>query len=123
MASRLNKQLISPISAQYIERNYHIVKQADRVLAFTCFSPDRKVCLGGTGWTVEMAKVLNKVLYVYDVGFDLWCRYNPHRDLFFPCDSTLPTLTKNTAIVGMRNIYEYPEALFALQETFHRSLV
>ena len=125
VASRLNKQLTNPISKQYIHRNYYIVKQADRVLAFTWFSPDRKVCMGGTGWTVEIAKVLNKDLYVYDVLLNLWCRYNPHRDLFFPChlQESLPTLTKNTAIVGMRNIHEYPEALVELQETFHRSVL
>ena len=49
VAFRLGKQLTSPISTQYIHRNYHVVKQADMVLAFTCFSPERKVCLGGTG--------------------------------------------------------------------------
>ena len=29
---------------------------------------------------------------------------------------------KKTAIIGMRNIYDYPEALLELQETFKRSL-
>ena len=42
-AARLNKQLENPISLQYIHRNYHVVKQADMVLAFTCFQPQRKV--------------------------------------------------------------------------------
>ena len=128
VANRLNKQLTNPISLQYIHRNYHVVKQADMVLAFTCFQPQRKVCMGGTGWAVEMSKVLNKVLYVYDVERNMWLWYNSHQDLFTACDQmseeqyALPTLVKKTAIIGVRNIYDYPEALLELQETFKRSL-
>ena len=128
VANRLNKQLTNPISLQYIHRNYHVVKQAEMVLAFTYFQPERKVCLGGTGWAVEMSKVLNKVLYVYDVERNIWFWYNPHQDLFYACDEmsdeqyALPALVKKTAIVGVRNIYDYPEALLELQETFKRSL-
>ena len=33
-----------------------------------------------------------------------------------------PTLVPRTAIVGIRNIYDYPDALLELQETFKRSL-
>ena len=48
--------------------------------------------------------------------------------MFYACDQmseeqyALPTLVKKTAIIGMRNIYDYPEALLELQETFKRSL-
>ena len=34
----------------------------------------------------------------------------------------LPTFVQRTAIVGVRNIYDYPDALLELQETFKRSL-
>ena len=128
VANRLNKQLTNPISLQYIHRNYHVVKQADMVLAFTCFQPQRKVCMGGTGWAVEMSKVLNKVVYVYDVERNIWLWYNPHKDMFYVCDQmseeqhALPTLVKKKALIGVRNIYDYPEALLELQETFKRSL-
>ena len=128
VAFRLNKQLTNPISLQYIHRNYHVVKDADLVMAFTCFQPERKVCLGGTGWAVEMRKILNKVLYVYDVERNIWFWYNAHQDLFYACDQmseeqyALPTLVKKTAIIGVRNIYDYPDALLELQETFKRSL-
>ena len=128
VAARLNKQLENPISLQYIHRNYHVVKQADMVLAFTCFQPESNLCFGGTGWAVEMAKVLNKVLYVYDVQRNIWFWYNPNQDLFYACDQmsneqyALPTLVQKTAIVGVRNLYDYPEALLELQETFKRSL-
>lgn len=65
--NKLNKDLKSPISLQYIHRNYHVVKQADMVLAFTLFQPESKMCFGATGWAVELAKLLHKILYVYDV--------------------------------------------------------
>ena len=84
--------------------------------------------MGGTGWAVEMSKVLKKVLYVYDVERNMWLWYNSHQDLFYACDQmseeqyALPTLVKKTAIIGVRNIYDYPEALLELQETFKRSL-
>ena len=128
VAARLNKQLENPISLQYIHRNYHVVKQADMVLALTCFQPESNLCIGGTGWAVERAKVLQKVLYVYDVQRDTWFWYNPDQDLFYACDQmseeqyTLPTLVQKTAIVGVRNVYDYPETVLELQETFKRSL-
>ena len=34
----------------------------------------------------------------------------------------LPTLVPRTAIMGVRNIYDYPDALLELQDTFKRSL-
>lgn len=34
----------------------------------------------------------------------------------------LPTFVQRTAIVGVRNIYDYPDALLELQDTFKRSL-
>ena len=74
-AARLNKTF-HPISLQYIHRDYHVVKNADMVLAFTNFQPESNMCFGATDWTVEMAKLLKKVLYVYDVDKSIWfwCR-------------------------------------------------
>ena len=51
-----------------------MVKQEEMVLAFTTFQPESNLCFGGTGWAVEMAKLLKKILCMYDVkrniGFD-----------------------------------------------------
>ena len=127
-AARLNKQLENPISLQYIHRNYHVVKQADMVLAFTSCQPESNLCFGGTGWAVEMAKLLKKVLYVYDVRRHSWFWYSPEHFVFYACDQmteeqiAVPTLVPRTAIVGVRNIYDYPDALLELQETFKRRL-
>ena len=123
VAVRLGKQLTSPISQQYILRNYYIVSQADRVLAFTCLSLTTQGCPGGTGWGVDMAKVLRKSLYVYDVERRGWFWYNPSQEVFHACDpDQYPTLVQKTAIIGMRHIDEYPDALLELQNTFHRSV-
>ena len=61
VAFRLKKQLTNPISLQYIHRNYHVVKDADLVLAFTCSEPEKNVCMGGTGWAVEMSPQQSRV--------------------------------------------------------------
>ena len=34
----------------------------------------------------------------------------------------LPTFLPKTAVVGIRNIYDFPDALLELQDTFKRSL-
>ena len=105
-----------------------MVKQADMVLAFTTFQPESNVSFGGTGWAVEMAKVLKKILYVFDVQRHIWFWYRHDQDLFYACDQmfeeqfALPTFLPNTAIVGIRNIYDFPYALLELQDTFKRSL-
>ena len=128
VSNRLNKPLNNPISLQYIHRNYHVVKQAEMVLAFTSFQPESNLCLGGTGWAVEMAKLLKKILYVYDVERNIWFWYNHQKDLFYACDQkseeqfALPTFLPKTAIVGIRNIYDFPDALLELQDTFKSSL-
>ena len=129
MAAHLKKQLNNPISLQYIHRNYHVVKKEDMVLAFTTFSSERfEACFWGTGWAVEMAKLLKKVLYVYDVQRQIWFWYNHDQDLFQNCNQmsevqyALLTLVPLIAIVGVRNIYDYPDALMELQETFKGSL-
>ena len=107
-----------------------MVKQAEMVLAFTSFQPESNLCFGGTGWAVEMAKLLNKILelYVYDVERNTWFWYNNKQDLFYTCDQmseeqfAVPTCLPKTAIVGIRIIYDFPDVLLELQDTFKRSL-
>jgi len=127
VSNRLNKPLSNPVNLQYIHRNYHVVKQAEMVLAFTSFQPESNLCFGGTGWAVEMAKLLNKILYVYDVEHNTWFWYNHQQDLFYACDQSedqfaLLTFLPNTAIVGIRNINDFPDALLELEDTFKSSL-
>ena len=104
----------------YDTLNYHVVKQAEMVLAFTTFQPESNVCFGGTGCAVEMTKLLKKILYVYDVQRNIWFWYRHDQDLFYACDQmseeqfALPTFLPKTA--------DYPDALLQLQDTSKRSL-
>ena len=76
-----------------------------------------------------MAKLLKKVLYGYDVQHNIWFWYRHDQEIYstpaIKCQKTsfvLPTLVPGTAILGVGNIYDYPDALLELQETFKRSL-
>ena len=104
----------------YDTLNYHVVKQAEMVLAFTTFQPESNVCFAGTGCAVEMIKLLKKILYVYDVQRNIWFWYRHDQDLFYACDQmseeqfALPTFLPKTA--------DFPDALLQLQDTSKRSL-
>ena len=54
VSNRLNKPLSNLISLQYIQRNYHVLKQAEMVLAFASFQPESNMCFEGTGWAVPL---------------------------------------------------------------------
>ena len=132
----LNKRLTDPISRQYIQRNYCVIRDVDMVLAFTVFQPSRtvfglqvnKTCMGGTGWAVEFAKMLRKTLYVYALDLNFWFWFNHDEGVFEQCDGMsetqicLPTFMPTTAIVGVRNFSEFPEGILELEATFSRSV-
>ena len=64
-AFRLGRQIHHPISLPYIQRIYHVIQPASLVLAVGYFDEFRKHVLGGTGWSVVMAQLLGKPLYVF----------------------------------------------------------
>ena len=133
----LKKRVGDTITRQYIQRNYCIVEEADLVLAFTKFETNKNVfgiqvntvCMGGTGWAVEFAKLLGKPLYVYDIDLELWYWYDNEEKMFEPCDGMsekqicLPTFVPKTAIVGSRSLFEFPKAVREMELTFQRSLM
>ena len=49
-----------------------MLRNAEMVLAFTTFQPESNLCFGGTGWAVEMTKLLKNKLYVYDLQHQIW---------------------------------------------------
>lgn len=97
-------------------------------LAFGCFQSNSNMLHGGTGWALEFAKLLRKILYVFDVERNIWLWYHLDQDLFYACDQmseeqfAAPTFLSRTSIVGVRNIYDYPDALLELNNLFKRSL-
>ena len=121
-ALRLGRQVSHSISLQYIQRNYHVVKSASLVLAMGYFDESCKHVMGGNGWSVVMAQILGKPLYVFDLDLDQWYWWNPTSQQYQPCEGlteeqiALPTLQDQTAIVGTREedaaVYPTLDALF-----------
>ena len=72
-AFHLGRHVSHPISLQYLQRNYHVIKPASLVLALGYFDELRKHVLSGTGWKVATAQILLKPLYVFDLHADLHC--------------------------------------------------
>ena len=121
-AFQLGRHVTHHITLQYLQRNYHVIKPASLVLALGYFDELRKRVLGGTGWSVAMAQLLLKPLYVFDLDMEQWYWWNPTLQQYQPCDGMteeqipLPTLQDKTAIVGTREedkaVYPTLEALF-----------
>ena len=122
---QLGRQVHHPISLQYIQRNYYVIRPASLVFAVGYFDELHKHLLGGTGWSVVMAQLLGKPLYVFDVDREDWLWWNPAQGQYQPCEGmtedyiALPTLQDKTAIVGTREedpaIYPTLERLFKHQ--------
>ena len=124
VAFRLGRYVSHPITLQYLQRNYYVIKPASLVLALGYFDELRKHVLGGTGWSVAMAQIFGKPLYVFDLDMEQWYWWNPTLQHYQPCEGmteeqiALPTLqdVDNTAIVGTREedkaVYPTLDALF-----------
>ena len=122
VAFRLGRYVSHRITLQYLQRNYYVIKPASLVLALGYFDELRKHVLGGTGWSVAMAQVFGKPLYVFDLDKEQWYWWNPTLQHYQPCEGmteeqiALPTLQDHTAIVGTREedkaVYPTLDALF-----------
>ena len=60
----LGKVASKAITQQYLCRNWFIVKDAHQCLAFGYLDDMNKHVQGGTGWTVEMAKIRKIATFV-----------------------------------------------------------
>ena len=119
---QLGRHVSHPITLQYLQRNYHVIKPASLVLAFGYLDEVCKHILGGTGWNVAMAQLLLKPLYVFDLDMEQWYWWNPTLQQYQPCEGmteeqiSLPTLQDKTAIVGTReedsSVYPTLNSLF-----------
>ena len=122
---KLNKQLRSDVSKQLIYRNYHIVEQADIVIATGFYDDTTQLVEDGTGWGVEFAKMLKKPLFlndVNDVDENHWLEYNYDEKCFKKTPhGAIPHFLPSTAVIGTREINHYPIAIKRLQQTFIRN--
>lgn len=84
-------------------RNYFQIINSDAVYAIGKLNQERVNVSGGTAASIDMAKKFKKPIYVYDVGSFGWFKFNGIE--FVP--TTTPTLTKNFAGIGTRDIELY----------------
>ena len=84
-----------------IQSIFHMVNQGYHVLAVGWIQPDDTV-KGGTGWGVELAKLFNRPLHVYDQGRQSWFFWSDGKWI-----TETPKITANTfAGTGTRNLTE-----------------
>ena len=85
-----------------LRRNWHVVKDVDTVFALGEMVSNKTVN-GGTGWAVQLAVDEKKKVYVFDDKKNGWSVYDHARKRFVPFHD-VPTLSKNFAGVGTRNL-------------------
>lgn len=114
-AEHLGKHVASKVNVQgLMARNWFQVKNSDAVFAISR-GFDGQGILGGTGYAVQMAKDSNKPIHVFDQPTKSWYRWTGTSWQQEPT----PTLTKNFAGVGTREINEDGRA--AVADVFSKS--
>jgi len=95
-------RVIYPYVKNLLCRNWFQVKNSDAVFAIGKFV-NRKIVSGGTGWAVQMAIDNKKDVFLFDQKENVWNKFNYETMEFNEIDY-IPTLTKNFAGVGTREI-------------------
>ena len=97
-----------------IQSIFHMVNNGYHVLAVGWIQPDDTV-KGGTGWGVELAKLFNRPVHVYDQDRKAWFAWKQNHWI-----EEVPVISKDTfAGTGTQNITE--DGQKALRELFERS--
>ena len=118
----LGRIVTKPATWPYLQRNAHLLSHAKQVFAFGRFDDMRKHVEGGVGWTVQMAKQRNVLLFVFDLDFEEWWWWDPKDTCFQRCEGmsedwiALPTLAGMCTLVGSQDtppsVLPYLERLF-----------
>jgi len=93
---------------------WHMVSRSQKVLVVGAIQEDGTV-VGGTGWSVELARMWNKDLWVYDQVQRGWFHWDGHR--WQAGETTLDSLH----ICGTGTRYLEPHGVEALEQLFARS--
>jgi len=118
----INKDYPDTVEGNLQVRNYYQVANADSVFAVApilrvhkdtrgTVVKKIKAVTGGTNTAVQLAIALNKPVYIWDAGSKSyegtgrWYTYDYSVEQFVPTDT--PTLTKNFAGVGTRDVEDY----------------
>jgi hypothetical protein len=99
----LGKKYPDTLEGNLQVRNFFQVSNADSVMAVAPLRGDMMGVTGGTNTAVQLGITLNKPTYVWDTNTEKWYKYNGTTFV----ETATPTLTKNFAGVGTRDIEEY----------------
>ena len=97
-----------------IQSIFHMVNKGYHVITIGWIQPDDTV-KGGTGWGVELAKLFNRPVHVYDQDKKEWFAWKDNRWV-----ADTPVITDNTiACTGTRNLDA--DGTRAIHDLFERS--
>ena len=104
-AERLDKNMPSGTTRKLQQRTYHNIKQSDQVIAVAYLQRGGggKTVMGGTGWAIEMAKILKKPIYLWNPSRGEWMVWSTRQDRFVNAVEP-PRLSDNTAGIGHRDL-------------------
>ena len=106
-ASRLNRVWSSKTFIQFLlSRNWQQVKHSDMVYAIGIINQNNLV-EGGTGYAVEMAKMVDKPIYVFDQNKKKWFYWDYNLSEFTPYATEMKLFSNNFAGIGTRDINSY----------------
>ena len=120
----LGRIVNKPTTWSYLQRNAQLVSHAKQVLAFGRFDFLRKHVEGGVGWTVQMAKQCDILLFVFDLDYEEWWYWDPQWTCFRQCKGmseewiAVPTLAGMTTLVGSQDVP--PAVLPHLERLFQK---
>ena len=101
--------------SRVIHSLFHVVVRSDELFAIG-WVQDNGTVVGGTGWGVELAKLFNRPVHVFDQDRSTWLTWSGTEWL-----SSDPRLPEGTiAVTGTRNLGE--EGRRAIHDLFERSL-
>lgn len=103
----LGKKYPDTIQGNLQVRNYFQVANADSVFAVSTLKEDRSGVTGGTNTAVQLGIKMNKPTYVWDINSESWYVYDGN--IFIQTET--PTLTKDFAGVGTRDVENYSKPL------------
>ena len=120
---QLGRHVSSSVTAEYLKRNFYIAFRANAVYAFGFFERNHTQMKGGTGWTVEFAKQLQRPIFAYNLYLQKWYKFNYRTKTFHAMGGgNFPLLNDKSAIVGARTAESYPGWKNALEGLFQRTL-
>jgi len=94
---------------------FHLVVRSDELFAVGWIQPDG-IVKGGTGWGVELGKLFNRPVHVFDQDKERWFSWDGRE--WKPSEPTIRT--KKIAATGTRNLTDAGK--LAIHDLFERSL-